>query len=281
MSDDKTVNSRFVGNTNYTQVEPLLTVEKLKNTYLFGTLHFPDSNGKELTDDDIQTFINNAISMLEMALDIAVMPRKKREYKDYFLNDYYEWGYMKLNNYPVIDIESIDMVYNKSQPNGDDFDAVVEIPKQWIRLDPDTGIVRLIPSNRFPSQLQIGANGSFFPDIFRRNSHVPHMWRINYTHGFREGCVPSALNAAIGLIASIFVMNILGDLIQGAGIAGTSISLDGLSQSIQTTASAENHGFSAKVKDYARQLFGDKSLGAKGIVEILKDYFKGQSIDII
>jgi hypothetical protein len=111
--------------------------------------------------------------------------------------------------------------------------------------------------------------------------NVPHLWEIKYYHGFKPGCVPSVMNAAIGLIASIYAMNILGDLIIGAGIAASSLSLDGLSQSIQTTASAENHGFSAKVKDYARQLYGDRTTGSTGIIEALRRYYRGQNMNII
>lgn len=272
-------NIRGVGNTKYTQTEPLLTVEKLKETYLFGTLHFPDFEGNIISDESIQTFINNAISMLEHDLDIAIQPRFKTEVKDYFLNDYYEWGYIQLNNVPVINIESYKIIYLRDEDGNPE--VLMDIPKSWMRLDPDSGILRLIPNNKFPGRLAVGSGGAFFPELFNRHSHVPSMWELKYWHGFKEGCVPSAFNAAIGLLASIFVMNILGDLIIGAGIAGTNLSLDGLSQGIQTTASAENHGFSAKVKDYARQLFGDKTIGSTGIIEALRRFYKGQNINII
>lgn len=283
MAKKSVVNCRDVNNYNYTQTEPLITVEKLKQTYLFGSLHFPDYKGDDLSDEAIQTFINNAISLIEHDLDIAVMPRRKVEFKDYFANDYYEWGYLQLNQTPVIAIESVRMVYTQDLDSDGDpkFETVVDIPKEWWRLDPDAGMLRLIPNNRFPARLQIGSGGAFYPDLFKINSHIPHSWEIVYTHGFKPGCVPSLMNAAIGLIASIFVMNILGDLIIGAGIAGTSLSIDGLSQSIQTTASAENHGFSAKVKDYARQLYGDKTIGSTGAIEALRRFYKGQTMNII
>lgn len=280
----KVVNSRGVSNEIYTQVEPLITVEKLKQTYLFGTLHFPDYKGDDLSDEAIQTFINNAISLLEHDLDIAVAPRQKVEFKDYSMNDYFEWGYVQLNNSPVLSLDSMRVVYLKdndpNNPGEEQFESVLEIPKSWIRLDPDSGIIRMMPNNKFPGRLAVGGNGAFFPELFN-NSMVPHMWEFKYTHGFKSGCVPSLVNAAIGLLASIFVMNILGDLIIGAGIAGTSLSIDGLSQSIQTTASAENHGFSAKVKDYARQLYGDRTIGSTGIVEALRRFYKGAPMTII
>ena len=45
-----------------------------------------------------------------------------------------------------------------------------------------------------------------------------------------------------------------GDLVIGAGIANISRSIDGLSQSIGTTASAENSAYSARIKLLDTQL---------------------------
>jgi len=160
-------------------------------------------------------------------------------------------------------------------------ETVLDIPQEWIRLEPETGIVRLVPNNRFPGRLQVDASGAFFPELFRRYSMVPDLWVVRYVHGFKEGQVPAILNAAIGMMAAIFYMNIAGDLIIGAGIAGTSLSLDGLSQSIQTTASAENHGYSAKVKDYKRLIFGDGPNDKNGALTVLRNFYKGQTISII
>ena len=43
-------------------------------------------------------------------------------------------------------------------------------------------------------------------------------------------------------------------LIIGAGIANQSLSIDGLSQSIGTTSSAENSGYSARIKSYQTEI---------------------------
>jgi hypothetical protein len=271
-------NNRHVNNNRYNRVEPLITVDKLKATYLFGVTAY-DENGNSISDETIQTFIDQAISVLEHDLDITVKPTFIEEHKDYFAQDYWDWGYMQLNRIPVIELLDLSVVYLRDQNT---LETVLDIPQEWIRLEPETGIIRLVPNNRFPGRLQVDASGAFFPELFRRYSTVPDLWVARYIHGFKEGQIPALLNAAIGMLASIFYMNIAGDLIIGAGIAGTSISLDGLSQSIQTTASAENHGYSAKVKDYKRLLFGDNQNDKpNSIVEILRKFYKGQSINII
>ena len=272
------VNDKGVGNHSYTQVGPLITVEKLKETYLFGKTYFTNEVGEKISDETIQEFINYAVSLVEHDLDIAVMPRTKVEFKDYNANDYMEWGYFTLNNYPVLEIESFRVVYMK---NALEFEQVLEIPAEWIRLDPESGIIRLIPSSRFPGRLAIGSGGAFFPELFNRSSMVPHMWEITYKHGFEPGCVPKLVNSVIGMLAAVSTLNVLGDLIIGAGVAAQAISMDGLSQSISATSSAENNGFSGAVIELSRLLYGDKSRGYPGQIQVLRNYYKGRSLTIV
>lgn len=59
---------------------------------------------------------------------------------------------------------------------------------------------------------------------------------------------------AVSILASFLPLDIAGDLVAGAGIASKSISLDALSQQINTTSSATNAGYSARVKQYDREL---------------------------
>lgn len=260
------------------KVEPLVTVQKLKDTYLFG-VKIRDESGAQPTDAFYQQAIDTAISYFEHFLDISITPVIKHvEYKDYHLNDYAEWGELMLNNYPVIRLHSMKMVYFRDD-TGEPV-TVQEIPLAWIRLQRHDGLIRLIPNTRFPSQLQISETGSFFPEILRAQD-IPHLWQLVYDFGFCDGEVPILLNQAIGLMASIICLIPAGHLILGAGIAGTNISLDGLSQSIQTTQSAENSGFSATLKDYSDKLFGKVKDDPFAIANILMTYYKGQQMNII
>ena len=283
MTKVKGSNSKSRGNKGYSQVEPLITPKELRERYLYGVTAL-DGDGKEMPDSTLQVYINNAVSMLEHDLDIFIMPRDIEEQKDYQANDYFEWGYLQLNHYPLICLESMCIAYLRSvntTTNELQDEAVLDIPPEWIRLDADTGIVRLVPNNKFPSRLQVGAGGSFFPELFRRHGHVPDLWVINYTAGFKDGCIPILINQAIGYIAAVQYLNIAGDLIVGAGIAGSSISLDSMSQSIQTTSSAENHGYSAKLKEYQNLLFGRTKDDQTAIMKILRAYYKGSTINIV
>lgn len=63
-----------------------------------------------------------------------------------------------------------------------------------------------------------------------------------------------AIIKAIGLLAAISPLDIAGDLIAGAGIGSFSVGVDGLSQSIGTTASATSAGYGARIISYQKQL---------------------------
>lgn len=274
-SNEGLVNNNAFGKKS----EPLVTVKKLKETYLFG-VKIRDENGNEPGDEFYQQAIDTAISYFEHLLDISVTPVKGHvEYKDYHLNDYAEWGFLMTSNFPVIQINSLKMVYFRDE-NGLPV-TVQEIPISWIRLQRHDGMIRLIPNTRFPSQLQISETGSFFPEILRA-SEIPHLWELNYDYGFDTGKIPVLLNQAIGFMAAIICLVPAGHLALGAGISGTSISLDGLSQSIQTTASAENSAFSATLRDYSRRLYGETPAEQKyAIVPLLIAYYKSEQMNLI
>lgn len=261
------------------KTENLLTVEELKKSYLFG-VHVRDSDsGEELPDEAYERFLNDAISYLEHFLDMSITPVKGFvEYQDYRRNDYQEWGYMQLQNYPVHCVTSLKLVYFRDEDNTPI--AVQTIPNSWLRLNNHDGIIRLVPNNRVASSLQISHGGSFFPELLQA-SNLPHAWEITYDYGFCTGQVPVLINTAIGMLAAIMTFIPAGHLILGAGIAGSSISLDGLSQSIQTTQSAENSGFSATLKDYSHKLFGETKDDPFAILKILKQYYKGPDLHIL
>jgi hypothetical protein len=65
---------------------------------------------------------------------------------------------------------------------------------------------------------------------------------------------PFVLMDAICLVASLLPLDTAGDLIIGAGISSMSLSMDGISQSIQTTSGVENSGYGARAIQYRKRL---------------------------
>lgn len=277
--EDKKSNDGFKEDNKITSRSgPLITPKELKEIYLFG-ITIRNDEGEVIDDGAYQIWINNAVSMLEHYLDIFVSPQKVTEYKDYRMNDYMDWGYLYLNNFPLINIESLKMVYFRDEDG--EPQVVQEIPKSWFRLQENDGLLRLVPNSRFPANLQIDNLGNYFPEILRA-SLIPHTWQIVYNAGFKDGKIPHLINQAIALLAAIQGLIIGGHLVLGAGISSQSISLDGLSQSIQSTNSAENSAYGANIKEYQKILFGDGPNDKEnGIIHQLKEFYKGQTVGII
>lgn len=265
-------------NTSIKRVEPFITPKRLKDEYLFGIFPIVDDNGNEMPDSTLQRFIDQAASMLEHELDTMIVPTTIEENRDYHANDYMEWGYFQLDNLPVRSVTSCQVVYLQDADNQPE--VALEIPSNWFRLRGHDGILRLVPNNRFPAQLQVDGGGSFFPELFRRNSNVPDLWRITYEAGFEDGKVPVAINTAIGLMASLMVLSPAGNLVLGAGIASESLSLDGLSESVNTTQSAENSAYSATRKEYLEMLRG-RNKEESGLIKVLRDYYRGAEMTVL
>lgn len=74
------------------------------------------------------------------------------------------------------------------------------------------------------------------------------------TVSFFADSIPSDIKQAVGILAAMLPLAVAGDLIVGAGIASISTSMDGLSQSVNTTASATNSGYGARILELRKQL---------------------------
>jgi hypothetical protein len=134
--------------------------------------------------------------------------------------------------------------------------GIPEIPIDWISVrDGNAASIDIVPGANL--------NGFYFNGFFATtqtlwgtwwNNRVPNLLRIDYRAGFLPGCVPRAIQDVIGMLASLFILNPAGDQIAGAGIASSSLSLGGLSQSIGTTSSATNSGYGARIIQYTKQI---------------------------
>ena len=89
----------------------------------------------------------------------------------------------------------------------------------------------------------------------QRFRNIPDYWNYQYITGFDLDNLPWDLIGIIGKLATFGPLNIAGDLILGtAGVASQSLSIDGLSQSISTTASATSAGYNARLINYGKEI---------------------------
>jgi hypothetical protein len=90
---------------------------------------------------------------------------------------------------------------------------------------------------------------------------------------YKVSTLPADIKQAIGYKASLLPLDVAGDLIAGAGVASLSVGVDGIHQSINTTASSTNSGYGARVLQYEREL--------KALIPALKSKYKLINIGVL
>ncbi len=238
-------------------VQGVLPIPLLLQRYMFG-IDLTDDQGNRLPDAVFQFYILAGIEYLEHQLDIKILPTTYVEKQDYYASDYQQFNYLQLDNYPIISVDRFDVKYPTGQ-------SVVSYPTEWLRVDPEHGHLRIVPTSGTLSEMLIGAGGSYLPIIYSGMGNLPHLFEIEYVAGFER--IPNNILDLIGMLASLGPFNIFGDLITGAGIGNLSLSLDGLSQSITTTQSAMYGGYGSRVSQYLKQV--------KEQIPLLRRYYKG------
>ncbi|QKE56365.1 hypothetical protein [Bacillus phage YungSlug] len=249
-------------------------IKEMSNRVIFG-IPLYDTEGNPFPDDLLQSYMDSAIAWAEQTLGIAIQPRTEEEDHDYLGSDYQNWGYLKLWKKPVLEIESLVMYYGDQK--------MMEIPKNWIKLDPLTGTVQLFPTSGNAGGLIINAGGGVWqPLISGRFAYAPQMWKVKYTAGmtepeqkqvYRQTNIHPNLKEIIYKKTAMSVMGVWGDLIIGAGIANQSVSIDGLSQSIGTTQSPMFGGASARIKQLEEDI--------DAMMPALRSYYSGINMTVI
>jgi len=249
------------------QKHRIMTVEELKEIYLFG-VDLTDDKGNEMPDRLHEFYIDAAQGWLEKELGGLSLceTRIVDETHDYYINDYVSYSAIKLYRTPVIDVESVGFQFPLQS-------QVLNFDPSWYRTEAVGAYVNLVPTQGTFSSILLSQAGNFMPLFYSGLQHVPAVLKVTYTSGFRKGEIPALLKHMIGLKASMGPFNIAGDLIAGAGIATKSISLDGLSQSISTTSSATNAGYGARIIQYQKEI--DEAMSG------LKNYYVGPAASMV
>lgn len=224
-------------------------INQMVNRIIYGIPLF-DTEGNPFPQDLLQSYLDSAIAWAEQTLSISILQRQiVDEPHDYLASDYMNWSYIKLWKRPVLSVEKLELWYGNQK--------MYEIPQEWIQLDVQHGAIQLFPTSGITSGLIITAGGSLFLPLVQGNfGYAPQMWRVSYTAGmnepqgdvFQQTDIHPNLREVIYKKACIGILGVWGDLIIGAGIASQSISIDGLSQSINTTQSPMFGGASARIK---------------------------------
>lgn len=221
----------------------VVSADFVKEVFLFG-VSLKDDFGRTMSDFLIEFYIRSAQTWLEREIHILLHPTTiLKETHDYIIADYCNFGFVKLNQLPVRKVTKWTMKFPVSSQS-------IEFDPKWFKADARNGMVNLVPTAGSFSTILMGMGGSFLPLLYTSTLSIPAIIEIDYEAGFAQGEIPPDMLEVIGMKAAMGPLNIAGDLLGGAGIASSSISLDGLSQSISTTSSPEFAGYGARILQY-------------------------------
>lgn len=242
------------------QQDLVITPDQLKKIFLFG-VDLTDDDGTPYPDELFEFYIKSAQQWFETQIGgLKLCEQDFVERHDYRLQDYIQYSFIKLFKYPCQEVSKVSVQFPLST-------NLLEFDPTWYRVDSVGGHVNLFPTQGTFSSILLSQGGSYIPLLYSGIEFVPHVLNIEYTAGFKKGEIPHNILNIIGMKASLGPLNIAGDLIAGAGIATKSVGIDGISQSIGTTASATNAGYGARIIQYDKQI--------KDEISSLKNYFLG------
>ena len=241
----------------------IMTVAELKAIYLTG-VDLTNDQGVTYPDIMFDFAVRAAIRRVEHELDIECKPTNHTDRYNFDSRLFSQWGTIQCDHYPLISVSSIKMYW----PSASD---PYEFPAEWIRFDPQSGLINLVPTSGSLAQAMV-FTGLYMPMIMTSVPFVPRAIEVTYQSGFAIGSLPHDIRDIIGMYASFPILNVAGDLIAGAGIASYSVGLDGLSQSVSTTSSATNAGYGSRLIQYQHQI--------KAAIPSLRRYYKGAGLRV-
>lgn len=233
-----------------------LTTEDLIDNHFQG-IDLVTYDGTAFSRSFLVSCLNSATDRAEQMFDICITPQtvedELHDFEGGSLFDSYQ--YTPLFKRPVRKINS--MYYKMGNQK------ILDIPTKWIQLDKRLGDITIFPTSSGVNYIQ-PALGTAVP-YFMMRSYMPMAIVVNYEAGMDKDEIPHSLLDWIYKYAAITIFEVWGDQIIGAGIASSSVSIDGLSQSIGTTQSAMYGGASARILEYRKDL--------EELTPIIRKYF--------
>lgn len=241
-----------------------LTIQYQKNQYqvisaselkalFFSNIPLVNPDGTPISDDTLNFWIESAQKEVESALDLKLNKQAYNETREYVFDDWIGWGFIP-TTYPAVKGLSVKGFLNTT--------LQVDYPQTWLstKYSSDKELfnrnMSLVPVQGSVNSLS-GSNVTFQGIVpymgYFGSKTIPNYWNFIYLTGFDK--VPQDLMKAVTLKAAINVLPLASQNVTGRpGIASQSIGVDGLSQSVTTTASAQKLAFGNLIDQWQKEL---------------------------
>jgi hypothetical protein len=224
----------------------VLSVQELKDNFLFG-IDLTDAQGNPLPEAFFVRAIKASVASVETLLDLTLAPTPVlSERKDYVQREIDQYYFVNLNKRPVQSVQSFRLHVPGASP--------VIFPKPWIEVQEAQGVVEIVPQTAIAMTPTLSFT-TYYSQLFltATRRRLPNALEIDYMAGFAPGQVPGDILELVGKQAAIHPLRTAGNLLLGAGVAGQSIGIDGLSQSVSLTKQG-NGAFAAMVQDFQQDI---------------------------
>lgn len=231
----------------------VISVTELWELFLYG-IKIQGGEGSNFSDESMRFYLVAAQREIENYYNLKFIKQLADQTITYYRTDYWQTFPILQTNYPVREPLSMIGMLNKMEQ--------IVYPQGWLFCEYDTLMgqgkrrISVVPTGSSTrGNAEIILTGITSQVGMQRFNMIPDYWRIQYITGWDIDQMPMDLINVVGMVASFGPLGIAGDLILGsAGIASQSLSIDGLSQSISTTASATNAGYGARLIQYEKQI---------------------------
>lgn len=221
----------------------------LTKRYLFG-INLTDDNGAAYPDEMFEHAVKGAAREVGAALGVSLEPLTvvdERHDTDGSSSESY--GMTCLAKRPVWSVDAFKVQYGAFEPS--------TLPVEWVTVrSAEGGMIQLLPARQSLAYTLSGLTGAPMSMLMGGGSrYVPGFHLFSYTAGYgsEEHPYPEELLTLVGLKGAMLILDTAGDLIAGAGVASKSMSMDGISESINTTSSATNAGYGARIIAYQKR----------------------------
>lgn len=230
------------GSAGFSRVEEFITVDRLKDEFLFGIPLYSPVTQQTMSDETLKRIIRKAASQVELKTKVDVFPVQRIKKIDWDRTKYLQgWNMLNVEHQNVTSVQEISIraanSADSNNPNSQEGSVLYNVPLEWISMDrARNGILTMVPLQvTYNSSTTVGAGvtGAAAPlfAVFSKLNHIPGFWTIKFTTGFPENSIPSPINQLVGVYAALEVLSILGP---SNRYNTQSVGLDAASQSVST-----------------------------------------------
>lgn len=234
------IESSFLINTTL-----CISPSEIRELYLSG-IKLTSAAGIPITDEQIIHFIEVAQQDLQNELSIKLIRQVFSEQKTFHREEFRKLGLIKASH-PIVKALLLEAKIGDSKVG--EFTAQDLTTKAPSDEHIYSRNLFIIPYN---TRFIYSTHGGLFAHFFNY-TQIPAYWHLNYITGWKK--IPKPIVDFIGKMVAANILSILNDnFFSTPGVASSSISIDGLSQSISTINSAAGGVYGARIKQYAAEL---------------------------